>query len=327
MIAGTGASTSIETTALTKRYGAVTALDGIDLAVPRAAVGLLGPNGAGKSTLLKILLGLARPTSGGAAVLGRDALGDGAEVRRIVGYMPETDTLPNGTTAADFVSHMAEMSGLPQRAARQRAADVLYHVGLDEERYRLIGGFSTGMRQRVKLAQAFVHDPELVFLDEPTNGLDPLGREEMLALIERIHRQLGILVILSSHILDDVERVCDYVVVLDHGRVAASQPLRVQSDDNADLHIRVDGDPEPFLEALRVRGIAARPAGIEYLSDEFIVPRDGGAALDAIRDASVLTGSPLRLLRPATRSLEDLYVDSVSANGPVKTPPTRERAR
>ena len=311
MVAGTGANTSIETTALTKRYGAVVALDAVDLAVPRAAVGLLGPNGAGKSTLLKILLGLTRRTSGGATVLGWDAIGGGSEVRRIVGYMPETDTLPSGTTAADFVSHMAEMSGLPQRAARQRAADVLYHVGLDEERYRLIGGFSTGMRQRVKLAQAIVHDPELVFLDEPTNGLDPLGREEMLALIERIHRQLGILVVLSSHILDDVERVCDYVVVLDAGRVAASQPLRVPVDDNADLHVRVDGDPEPFLGLLRERGIETRPAGIEYLSDEFIVSRNGDGTLDAIRDASAATGSPLRLLRPATRSLEDLYVDSV----------------
>jgi ABC-2 type transport system ATP-binding protein len=325
MGAETGASTSIETSALTKRYGAVVALDGIDLAVPRAAVGLLGPNGAGKSTLLKILLGLTRPTSGGAEVLGRDALGDGSDVRRIVGYMPETDTLPSGTTAADFVSHMAEMSGLPQRAARQRAADVLYHVGLDEERYRLISGFSTGMRQRVKLAQAIVHDPELVFLDEPTNGLDPQGREEMLGLIERIHRQLGILVVLSSHILDDVERVCDYVVVLDGGRVVASQSLHAPVDANADIHVRVDGDPDAFVRALGERGIAARPAGIEYLSDEFVVSRDGDATLDAIRDVSALTGSPLRLLRPATRSLEDLYVDSVGT--PVVQDGQRRRGR
>ena len=321
-----GSSTSIETAALTKRYGSVVALDRVDLAVPRAAVGLLGPNGAGKSTLLRILLGLARPTSGGATVLGRDAIGNGAEVRRIVGYMPETDTLPNGTTAADFVSHMAEMSGLPQRAARQRAADVLYHVGLNEERYRLIGGFSTGMRQRVKLAQAIVHDPELVFLDEPTNGLDPMGREEMLALIERIHRQLGILVVLSSHILDDVERVCDYVVVLDGGRVVASQPLRAEVDQNADLHVRIDGDPDAFLGVLRERGISARPAGIEYLSDELIVPRNGDATLDAIRDASAATGSPLRLLRPATRSLEDVYVDSVGASVAADNRRVRRRA-
>ena len=182
---------SIETAGLVKRYGSVVALDNVDLAVPRAAVGLLGPNGAGKSTLLKILLGLSRPNAGKARVLGRDAVADGRELRMRVGYMPETDTLPDNATAADFVSHMAEMSGLPRRAARQRAADVLYQVGLDEERYRLVKGFSTGMKQRVKLAQAIVHDPELVFLDEPTNGLDPLGREEMLDLIGRINRQLG----------------------------------------------------------------------------------------------------------------------------------------
>jgi ABC-2 type transport system ATP-binding protein len=304
---------SIETLGLVKRYGDVLALDHVDLAVPRAAVGLLGPNGAGKSTLLKILLGLSRANGGTARVLGRDTVADGRELRMRVGYMPETDALPDNATAADFVSHMAEMSGLPRRAARQRAADVLYHVGLDEERYRLVKGFSTGMKQRVKLAQAIVHDPELVFLDEPTNGLDPLGREEMLDLIDRIHRQLGILVVLSSHILDDVERVCDYVVVLDGGQVVASQPLQAPHDDTADLHVRVDGNPEPFLHTLRELGIKARRAGIAYSSDEFVIARRGDQTLDAIRDAAATTGSPLRLLRPATRSLEDLYVDSVGA--------------
>ena len=306
---------SIETAGLVKRYGAVVALDHVDLTVPRAAVGLLGPNGAGKSTLLKVLLGLTLPNAGRARVLGRDAVGDSRDLRMRVGYMPETDALPETATAADFVSHMAEMSGLPRRAARQRAADVLYHVGLDEERYRLIKGFSTGMKQRVKLAQAIVHDPELVFLDEPTNGLDPLGREEMLDLITRIHRQLGILVVLSSHILDDVERVCDYVVVLDGGKVVASQPLRVPDEETADLHVRVDGDAGPFLTRLRALGIEARQAGIEYASDEYLVQRDGERTLDAIRDAAAESGAPLRLLRAATRSLEDLYVDSVGAGG------------
>lgn len=304
---------SIETSALGKRYGDVLALDNVSLTVPRAAVGLLGPNGAGKSTLLKILLGLIRPTSGDARVLGRDAVRDSRQLRMRVGYMPETEALPEGATAADFVAHMAEMSGLPRRAARQRAADVLYQVGLDEERYRLIKGFSTGMRQRVKLAQAIVHDPELVFLDEPTNGLDPTGREEMLRLIDRIHRQLGILVVLSSHILDDVERVCDYVVVLDGGQVVASQPLHVPDDATADLHVRVDGDSSAFLRVLARSGIEARQAGIEFARDELVIHRDGDRTFDAIRDASVETGAPLRLLRPATRSLEDLYVDSVGA--------------
>jgi ABC-2 type transport system ATP-binding protein len=304
---------TIETSGLVKRYGAVVALDHVDLAVPRAAVGLLGPNGAGKSTLLKILLGLSRPNGGAAMVLGRDAIRDSRELRMRVGYMPESETLPSGATAADFVSHMAEMSGLPRRAARQRAADVLYHVGLNEERYRLVKGFSTGMKQRVKLAQAIVHDPELVFLDEPTNGLDPLGRDEMLDLIARTHRQLGILVVLSSHILDDVERVCDYVVVLDGGRVVASQPIHAPEEETTDLHVRVDGDPGPFLARLAALGVAARPAGIEYRSDELVISRDGDGTLDAIRDAAATTGAPLRLLRPVKRSLEELYVDSVGA--------------
>src|SRR5688572_1931230 len=188
---------SIETSGLVKRYGAVVALDNVDLAVPRTAVGLLGPNGAGKSTLLRILLGLSRPNGGSARVLGRDAVADGRELRMRVGYMPETDTLPDNATAADFVAHMAEMSGVPSRAARQRAADVLYQVGLDEACYSLVNGFSTGMKQRVKLAQAIVHDSQLVFLDEPTNGMDPQGREEMLELVIRIHRMLGIWVVVS----------------------------------------------------------------------------------------------------------------------------------
>ncbi len=319
-------SLSIETSGLVKRYGDVLALDHVDLAVPRTSVGLLGPNGAGKSTLLKILLGLIDANGGDARVLGLDIARDGRALRERLGYMPEADALPESATAADFVAHMAEMSGLPRRAARQRAADVLYQVGLREERYRLIKGFSTGMKQRVKLAQAIVHDPDLVFLDEPTNGLDPLGREEMLDLVTRIHRQLGIMVVLSSHILDDVERVCDYVVVLDGGRVVASQPLHVPEDATADLHVRVMGEPEQFVRTLQGLGIAARPAGIEYSTDEIVIQRDGDRTLDAIRDAAVESGSPLRLLRPATRSLEDLYVDSVGANGAGEGRP-RERRR
>src|SRR3954469_23483098 len=263
-------SSSIETSGLVKRYGNIVALDHVDLVVPRAAIGLLGPNGAGKSTLLRILLGLSRATAGKASVLGRDVVADGRQVRQRVGYMPEMDSLPGDVTAADFVGHMAGVGGPPRRAARQRAADVLYQVGLDEERYRLLRGFSTGMKQRVKLDQAIVHDPELVFLDEPTNGLDPTGREEMLALIERIHRQLGILVVLSSHILDDVERVCEYVVVLDRGKVAASMPITGQEIVTADVQVRIDGDATSFLRELKSLGVVARPAGIEFATDEFV---------------------------------------------------------
>ena len=304
---------SIETTGLLKRYGKVVALDSIDLTVPQGAIGLLGPNGAGKSTLLKILLGLTRPTDGSAKVLGQDVEREGTALRARLGYMPEADSLPSNATAADFVAHMAEMSGLPRRAARQRANDVLYQVGLDEERYRLIKGFSTGMKQRVKLAQAIVHDPELVFLDEPTYGLAPMGRDDMLSLIERINRQLGINVVLSSHILDDVERVCDYVVMLDQGKVVAAQPLRMPEDVAADLHVRIDGEPAPFLAALEQRGIQAVPAGIEFGSDEFVIRRNGASTADDVRDAAVSSRIPLRLLRPATRTLADLYIDSIES--------------
>src|SRR6478609_3352421 len=205
---------------LTKRYPpSVTALAGLSLELEPGIIGLVGANGAGKSTLLKILLGLLEPTSGTAEVMGMDVRGRGTTIRQFVGYMPESDCLPPDVTATDFVSHMARMSGLPASAARERTAEVLRHVGLYEERYRAIGGYSTGMKQRVKLAQAIVHDPRLLLLDEPTNGLDPEGREEMLALIASLPERTGCSVVLSSHLLPDVERVCARVILLHQGAV------------------------------------------------------------------------------------------------------------
>jgi ABC-2 type transport system ATP-binding protein len=303
----------IETRGLTKRYKSVVALDALDLTVPPTAIGLLGANGAGKTTLIKLLLGLIRPDGGDAVVLGRDTRTEAVAIRAAVGYMPEGDCLPADATAADFVAHMAEVSGLPPRAARQRAADVLYQVGLDEARYRAIKGFSTGMKQRVKLAQAIVHDPRLVFLDEPTNGMDPQGRDEMLALIVRIQRLLGIAVVLSSHILDDIERVCRYVVILDGGRLVASQPLAGMDPGGGDLYVRVDGDPAAFLARLHALGVDAAPAGEAHGRDEIVVRRNGHDAFDAVRDAAADLGLPLRQLRAQTRSLEDLYFGNVEA--------------
>ncbi|MBA3416950.1 MAG: ABC transporter ATP-binding protein [Chloroflexia bacterium] len=281
--------------------------------MPHSAVGLLGANGAGKTTLIRLLLGLARPSSGEARVLGLDTWRQGIKVRERVGYMPESECLPPGATAADFVAHMAEVSGLPPRAARQRAADVLYQVGLDEARYRAIKGFSTGMKQRVKLAQAIVHDPRLVFLDEPTNGMDPQGRDEMLALIVRIQQLLGIAVVLSSHILDDIERVCRYVVILDGGRLVASQSLAGIDPGGGDLYVRVDGDPAAFLARLHALGVEAAPAGEDHGRDEIVVRRNGHDAFDAVRDAAADLGVPLRQLRAQTRSLEDLYFGNAGA--------------
>lgn len=302
----------IETRKFTKRYGKFLALDSIDLSIPRASVGLLGANGAGKSTLIRSLLGIIKPTSGDAKVVGYNTKTQGIKVREHVGYMPEADALPMGTTAADFVGHMAEMSGLPPRQARQRAADVLQQVGLGEERYRLINGFSTGMRQRVKLAQAIVHDPKLVFLDEPTAGMDPQGREEMLELVDRIYNRMGISVVFSSHILEDIELVCDYVVILDQGRVMTSQSLKYDDNNLGEVVVHADGSLTNFADGLRQQGANVR-------EDED--PATGAAVLivdvhdekmyDVIRDVAVAQRTVIRKLRSRSRSLEDLYLGSI----------------
>jgi len=307
------AETAVEVRGLRKTYGSVVALDRLTLQIPKAAVGLLGANGAGKTTLLKILLGLSKPTEGSATVLGYDTRTEGVKLREYVGYMPESDVLPNGTTAADFVGHMAEMSGLPSRAARQRAADVLYQVGLDEERYRLIKGFSTGMKQRVKLAQALVHDPGLVFLDEPTNGMDPQGRDDMLDLIIRIHRMLGIAVIVSSHILEDIERVCDYVVILSQGKLVRAQPLAGIGMEEGDLLVRIDERHAEFTNRLAGLGIEARAGSSHELhgGEEIVVRYDGEHVYDAVRDVAAELDVALRSLRKRARSLEDIYIDEV----------------
>jgi len=208
---------------LTKRYGAVTALDSLSCEVPAGRVGVVGANGAGKTTLFRILLGLARPTEGTVEVAGVSVADDPIGVRSRLGYMPEHECLPLDQTAADVVATFGELGGLPARAARQRASDVLDLVGLDEARFRAIATFSTGMRQRAKLAQALVGDPALVLLDEPTAGLDPAGREEMLALVARLGA-FGISVLMSTHLLDDVQQVCDHVLMIDAGRLVVEGP-------------------------------------------------------------------------------------------------------
>jgi ABC-2 type transport system ATP-binding protein len=304
----------IETIDLTKRFGSFTALNKIELSIPRGAIGLLGPNGAGKTTLIRILLGLAKPTSGSAEVLGFDAFSQGIQVRERVGYMPEAECLPSNATAADFVGHMAEMSGLPKTEARQRAADVLYQVGLNEERYRLIKGFSTGMKQRVKLAQSIVHDPSLVFLDEPTAGLDPPGRDDMLELVDRIHNMMGMTVVLSSHILEDIERVCDYVVIINEGQLVLAQTIGGTPADGAALSITIDGDAQAFIARLNALGIddvrlRDRMTGLP----EIVIRAPSDKVYDAVRDTAVELDVPLVSMTGRTRSLEDLYLQAVGA--------------
>ena len=316
------AQTTIEVRGLRKQFGRVTALDDLDLTLPRAAVGLLGANGAGKTTLLRVLLGLTPPSRGTASVLGLDCRAQSIQIRERVGFMPESSVLPSGTTAADFLGHMAQMGGLPARAARQRAADVLYQVGLDEERYRLIKGLSTGMKQRVKLAQAIVHDPELVFLDEPTIGMDPQGRDDMLALIDRIYTELGIAVVLSTHLLEDVERVCDYVVILDAGKLVLAEPTARAGTPLGSLRVRVDGDVDAFVRRLADEGVTATRGGRHELSagDELVVQFAGDHVYDAVRDAAADAGVALRSLRPSARSLEDVYLGEIGeARGPAET--------
>jgi ABC-2 type transport system ATP-binding protein len=209
---------------LTKHYGSTIALEDASFTVEEGVTGLLGPNGAGKSTAIKLFLGLIRPTSGSAEVLGTKPY-ESIEGRARLGYMPEHECLPGSVTATEFLMQMAQVSGLPPAQARTRTADTLRHVGLDEERYRRIGEYSTGMRQRVKLAQALVHDPVLILLDEPTAGLDPAGREEMLDLVRRTAVSFGISIMLSTHLMGDIERTADRVIVLENGRVAREGPV------------------------------------------------------------------------------------------------------
>ncbi|MBO0652421.1 ABC transporter ATP-binding protein [Streptomyces triculaminicus] len=259
--------TVIATESLSKRYPRVTALDRLSVDITPGVTGLVGANGAGKSTLIKILLGLSPATEGSARVLGLDVATQGAEIRERVGYMPEHDCLPPDVSATEFVVHMARMSGLPPAAARERTADTLRHVGLYEERYRPMGGYSTGMKQRVKLAQALVHDPHLVLLDEPTNGLDPVGRDEMLALIRRVHTDFGISVLVTSHLLGELERTCDHVVVIDGGRLLRSSSTEEFTQATGSLAVEVtDTDACPdgtsaLLAALAGAGLETRPAG------------------------------------------------------------------
>src|ERR671910_776213 len=253
----------IATEALTKRFGSVTAVSDLTVDIGAGVVGLIGANGAGKSTLIRMLLGLVPATDGRASVLGLDVAGAGAAIRERVGYMPEHDCLPPDVTATDFVVHMARMSGLPATPARERTADTLPHVGLYEERYRPIGGYSTGMRQRVKLAQALVHDPELLLLDEPTNGLDPAGREAMLALIHRIGTEFGISVVVCSHLLGEVERICDHLVAIDGGKLLRSDHIAAMTRTTDVLVVEVSEGTEELAARLAELDLPVRRDGRE----------------------------------------------------------------
>lgn len=288
---------------VTKSWGATSVHRGLDFTVGHRVTGLLGANGSGKTTLLGMILGLHHPGSGELRVLGLDPATAGPEVRARIGYSPEHHTLPPDVRAHDLVRHIAEVHGLPRRDATNRASDALWAVGLGEERFRPIGTMSTGQRQRVKLAQAIAHDPHLVLLDEPTDGLDPVQREQMLSLIRRCGTEFGIDILLSSHLLDEVQRVCDAVVIIADGRVVANDAVDALRGAGGGLVVDVDhGDPAAVVHALRARGLEA-----DLDAAHVVLAADDDATLDALRDTLVSLGAGVRRLERRRRSLEDVF--------------------
>jgi ABC-2 type transport system ATP-binding protein len=298
----------IETESLEKRYGdKVTALADLTVTIEPGIVGLVGANGAGKSTLIKLSLGLLEPTAGKIRVLGLDPLTDGDAVRARVGYMPEHDCLPPDMSAAEFVTHMGRVSGLPPAAARERASETLRHVGLYEERYRQIGGYSTGMKQRVKLAQALVHDPELLLLDEPTNGLDPAGRRSMLALVHRIGTEFGISVVVCSHLLGEIERICTSLVAIEGGRLLRSASLSSMTQHSDMLMVEVDDGEDALAERLTRAGLAVRRK-----ERVLLVTLVGDDTFDTIRDTVADLDLSLHRLEQHRHQVADLFREEAS---------------
>ena len=308
----TTAASELEPVALLERvsvrYGMQDALRDVAATFPPGAVGLLGPNGAGKSTMLKVLLGFVKPSTGRMRVLGLDVASSALRIRARLGYMPESDGYIPGMNAVSFVAYCGQLAGLPRSDATQRAHEVLYYVGLGEARYRNIETYSSGMKQRIKLAQALVHDPDLLFLDEPTNGMDPKGREEMLELVTDLATRKGVNLILSSHLLPDVEATCDRVVVMHQGAIATQGSIAELKERRRQVfEVRVKGDVETFIRALEAEGAECHGTEEDVMrvfvgSDQG--PRDlfGVAARHQIQ---------VRHLRPSVPTLEDVFAEAI----------------
>ncbi|MCA2215687.1 ABC transporter ATP-binding protein [Jidongwangia harbinensis] len=300
----------IVTDALTKTYGGrVTALSDLTVTVEPGVIGLVGANGAGKSTFIKIMLGLLAPSSGSVRVFDIDPTVNPDQVRARVGYMPEHDSLPPDVSAAEFVTHLGRISGLPRTAARERASEALRHVGLYEERYRQIGGYSTGMKQRVKLAQALVHDPDLLLLDEPTNGLDPAGRDAMLALIHRIGTEFGISVVVCSHLLGEVERICDSLIAIEGGRLLRADRISEMTAASDVLAVEVSEGTDALAEALTKLGLTV--AREDRL---LLVPLESDAAYDRILQAVADLELPLHRLDQRRHHVAELFATKETAD-------------
>ncbi len=304
--------TLLEAKALTKRYGSTVALDDVSFQVGRGITGLLGPHGAGKSTAMKLALGILQPTDGSVEVMGREPY-SAAETRTWLGYMPEHDCLPGAVPAAEFLTHMAQVSGIPPAFARTRAADVMRHVGLHEERYRSIRDYSTGMKQRVKLAQALVHDPHLLFLDEPTNGLDPEGRDEMLELIERTGNEFGISIVMSSHLLGEIERVCETLIVIEEGKLLQAGRISELTDITSVLLVEVDECADELAHRLTEQGLPATADGRQVALE--IDPQRVAVAQDLVVQGVVDLSLSLLRLEQRRRQLEELFAAAAPPGG------------
>jgi ABC-2 type transport system ATP-binding protein len=307
----------VETHGITKRFENIVALDDISLKVPTGATGLLGPNGAGKSTLIRVLIGLLNPTSGGGTVLGKDISTEGFDIRQRIGYLPEHECLILDMDAVSFCTYMGQMVGMARSDALQRAHEVLHYIGVGEERYRKIQTYSTGMRQKIKLAQALVHDPDLLLLDEPTNGLDPRGRDEMLDLIRSLAHDEKKNILLSSHLLPDVEYICDNVVIMSSGQILKQGNIKeMLMASKTVLSVRVKGkanEEDAFVKELEKAGLEAElEKGGNVRVDAGIQERLAEAYMDVMR-AGAATGIQVRYVSQSARSLEDLFLEVIRA--------------
>ncbi|MBN2399135.1 MAG: ABC transporter ATP-binding protein [Candidatus Aminicenantes bacterium] len=294
-------------------YGRVQAVNNLSLTLPTGVFGLLGPNGAGKTTLLKLLLGFLTPTAGKGEIMGYALAEKQKSLRRGIGYMPESDCSIPGMDAVSLTAYLGELSGMPRQEAMKRAHDVLYYVGLDESRYRLVDTYSSGMKQRLKLAQALVHDPKLLLLDEPTSGMDPAGRKEMLELIQDIAKKESMNIIISSHLLPDIESTCRQVVIMNNGRIAAEESIAALKKDNFRVfEIKAVGEQEPFFERLNSLGCQVQENEKAML--KILLPGEISPA--ALFEAAFETGVQIRHFRQSKTTLEDAFMNVIrESNG------------
>jgi ABC-2 type transport system ATP-binding protein len=296
---------------VTKTYGNITALRELTVSVPPGAVGLLGPNGAGKTTLIRTLLGLIGVDSGGGQVLGMDVRTRRLDVRQAVGFVPEDECLFPGVAGIESAAYAGELCGMNRKDAMQRAHEVLNYVGLGEARYRPVESYSTGMKQRLKLASAIVHDPRLLILDEPTNGMDPAGRQEVLELARDLAHNKGMSLLFSSHLLPDVEAVCDHVLVLARGQLLAQGRIHElkQAHDRM-FEVRVKADPHGFARRLEELG-----CGVELRDDVLLVRLPEGRSRDLLWRVAASSGEQIRYLRPQRSTLEEVFLKAVGEGG------------